>query len=232
MLKVRRSADRGLGDHGWLKSRHTFSFADYHDEAFMGFGPLRVINEDRIAGGTGFGAHPHRDMEIISYVLKGALRHEDSLGNRAVIKPGEVQRMSAGTGVVHSEQNDTDQETHFLQIWIVPAAKGVKPGYGQKNFSAEIAKSPLVLAVSKEGRDGSIAMNQDADLYLGRLGSRDVRRFAVRTGRLVWVQVLKGSLGLLGEELSAGDGAAVSAEATLELAGREGLEFLLFDLPG
>lgn len=232
MLKIRRSQDRGHAHHGWLESRHTFSFAGYFDPDQMGFGPLRVINEDRIEGGTGFGAHPHRDMEIISYVIDGALEHQDSMGNKTVIRPGEVQRMSAGSGVVHSESNhEQGKPTHFLQIWITPATKGTEPGYGQKDFSAALAKEPLVLAVSKDGRDGSIAINQDADLYLSRLKANGSLHFGLRAGRSAWVQVIKGSVGILGEELRVGDGAAVTSASVLEIVGREDSEVIVFDLP-
>ena len=170
MLNVRKSEDRGNADHGWLKSRHTFSFADYHDPKFMGFRSLRVINEDRIDGGTGFGKHGHRDMEIISYVVDGALAHKDSMGNEAIILPGEVQRLTAGTGITHSEHNYKPKDvTHFFQIWIVPKKNGVQPGYGQKNFEKDLNSKNLVLVVSEDGRDGSIKINQDADVYISRL---------------------------------------------------------------
>jgi redox-sensitive bicupin YhaK (pirin superfamily) len=232
MLKIRPAQDRGQAHHGWLRSQHTFSFASYHDAAHMGFGPLRVLNEDRIEGGTGFGAHPHRDMEIISYVMEGALRHQDDMGNQAVIRPGEVQRMTAGTGVVHSEQNaDPKREAHFLQIWIVPDKTGLKPGYGQKDFSAALDKGGLVLVVSKDGRDGSISISQDADLYIAKLPAGGQAQLSLRPQRGAWIQVLKGCVGVLGAELRAGDGAAVTSETQLGLQARDAAEFLLFDLP-
>ena len=232
MLKIRRSEDRGRADHGWLRSRHTFSFADYFDPGHMQFGPLRVLNEDRLKGGTGFGAHPHKDMEIISYVVEGALAHKDSMGNDAVIRPGEVQRMSAGTGVTHAEENHSKTaEAHFLQIWVVPATRGTKPGYGQKDFSAQLAREPLVLTVSQDGRDGSIAINQDADIYVSRLKAQASLHFGLRAGRGVWLQVVKGSVQVMGDVLSAGDGAAVTDERALELVGQGDAEILLFDLP-
>jgi redox-sensitive bicupin YhaK (pirin superfamily) len=231
MLTVRRSQDRGHAQHGWLDSHHSFSFADYYDPKHMGFGPLRVINEDRIAGGTGFGAHPHRDMEIISYVVDGALTHKDSMGNATTIRPGEVQRMSAGSGVTHAEMNErADQTTHFFQIWIVPATRGIKPGYGQKDFSAQLAAEPLVLAASQDGRDGSIPIHQDADLYVSRLKERASLHFDLRPGRGAWVQVVKGGVRLNGETLAAGDGAALSDEKVLELVAETAAEVLLFDL--
>lgn len=232
MLALRPADARGHAEHGWLDSRHTFSFASYFDPRHMGFGPLRVINEDRIKGGTGFGAHPHRDMEIISYVISGALEHEDSMGNKAVIRPGEVQRMSAGTGVVHSEKNHlADEETHFLQIWIQPKTMGIKPGYGQKDFSEALAREPSVLVVSPDGRDGSIAINQDAEIHISRLKAHDTLRFALRSGRRAWVQMVKGSVVLQGAELKAGDGIAVTDVTTLELVGKADADLLLFDLP-
>lgn len=231
MLTLRRSDERGLGHHGWLKSRHTFSFAGYYDPKHMGFRSLRVINEDRIDGGTGFDPHPHRDMEIISYVVKGALRHEDSMGNKAVILPGEVQRMSAGTGVVHSEYNDQEaEETHFFQIWIQPESRGGKPGYGQKSFEDALAKHKPVLVVSREGRDGSIAITQDADIYLTRPLSGDVNTFTAREGRGLWLQVIKGKVESDGKVLAAGDAVSLDGEGSLEVKALEASEFILFDL--
>jgi len=191
MLEVRRATDRGLGDHGWLKSRHSFSFADYYDPERMGFGDLRVINEDRIEGGTGFPTHGHRDMEIISYVISGGLEHQDSMGNKTRILPGEVQRMSAGTGVSHSEYNAfQDRPTHFMQIWIQPERRGLKPGYGQKSFEGELKEKNLVLVVSRSGRDGSIEIAQDADLYLSRSSESKTIQFEVRQGRRIWLQMI------------------------------------------
>ncbi|HYX37785.1 MAG TPA: pirin family protein [Oligoflexus sp.] len=220
MLAIRRSDERGLGNHGWLKSRHTFSFAHYFDPEHMNFGPLRVINEDRIAGGSGFGRHPHRDMEIISYVVKGSLEHQDTMGNKTVIRPGEVQKMSAGHGVTHSEMNhEADDETHFFQIWIMPDKKGIEPSYGQKSFAHELEKEPLVLAASSDGRNGSIPIQQDADMYLARLRPHASLHFGVRPGRGVWVQVVKGSIGLGKDELRAGDGAALTDKEVLEIVG-------------
>jgi len=232
MLTVKRSESRGLANHGWLKSRHTFSFADYYDPKNMNFGPLRVINEDRIDGGTGFGQHPHRDMEIISYVIDGALGHQDSMGNKTVILPGEVQRMSAGTGVVHSEQNESkDSPTHFLQIWIIPDQMMAKPGYGQKSFTEELKQKDLVLVVSKTGRDGSITINQDADLYLSRLAPGKEVTFNAKAERGIWIQVIKGSLAVQDQELKAGDAASMSEEKLITLKALENTEFMLFDLP-
>src|SRR5689334_5810088 len=169
MIQIRKSDERGKADHGWLHSRHTFSFAEYHDPDFMGFGVLRVINEDQIEPGTGFGTHGHQDMEIVSYVIEGALEHQDSMGNKTIIKPGEIQRMSAGTGVRHSEYNHSQEmQTHFLQIWIFPDKRGYAPSYGQMNFESKLATANFALLVSQQGRDGSITINQDADIYLGR----------------------------------------------------------------
>ncbi|MCM2280470.1 MAG: pirin family protein [Bdellovibrionaceae bacterium] len=231
MIRIRKSDERGLADHGWLKSRHTFSFADYYDPKFMGFRSLRVINEDRIEGGTGFGSHPHRDMEIISYVIQGALAHKDSMGNQTLIRPGEVQRMSAGTGVVHSEYNAIPNgETHFFQIWILPQAPGGTPGYGQKSFESELNSKKLVLVVSQDGRDGSISIKQDADLYISRLSSGDALDFRVRPTRGLWLQVAYGHLNINGEELSTGDALAFEAAEQLEAQANEKSEFLLFDL--
>lgn len=232
MLKLRRSQERGHASHGWLSSHHTFSFASYYDPAHMGFGPLRVINEDRIDGGSGFGRHPHQDMEIISYVVDGALAHQDSMGNKAIIRPGEVQRMSAGTGVFHAEMNyEEDKVTHFFQIWITPNKRAVKPSYGQKDFSEALEREGLVLVVSPDGRDGSISMNQDADVYLARLKAGSSLHFGLKKERGLWLQLVKGRVELQGEIMSAGDGAAITNENVLELIGQSDAEIILFDLP-
>lgn len=232
MLTIRKSNDRGLAEHGWLKSRHTFSFAEYYDPQHMGFGPLRVINEDRIAGGTGFDTHPHRDMEIISYVISGGLRHRDSMGNVTVIKPGEVQRMSAGTGVMHSEYNDQDKdETHFFQIWITPEKRGVKPGYGQKSFEKELNSQKLVHVISKDGVNGSIDINQDANVYISRLKKSEDLDFKVPAGRKLWLQLVKGSVQVNGEAIQTGDAIAATDISTAAITASEDSEMILFDLP-
>lgn len=231
MLKIRKSTERGFADHGWLKSRHTFSFADYYDPQNMGFRNLRVINEDRIQGGTGFGMHGHRDMEIISYVVKGGLEHRDSKGNVAVIRPGEIQRMSAGAGVMHSEYNKMpDEETHFFQIWITPDRAGTDFGYGQKSFEEPLKHQDLVLVISKTGRDGSISINQDTDIYASRVEKGTEVNFDVRLGRHIWIQTIKGSLSINGSELQMGDAAFSSEERALKIVANEDAEFLLFDL--
>lgn len=231
MLKLRRSGERGLADHGWLKSRHTFSFAEYFDPKHMGLGPLRVINEDWIKAGRGFGAHPHRDMEIITYVVKGSLTHQDSLGNRAVIRPDEIQRMTAGTGIIHSELNpEAEQETHLFQIWILPERQGLAPSYGQRSFAEQLATGKPVLVVSRDGRDGSVAINQDADLYITRLESGGTVHFSLREKRVQWLQVVRGSVSLESQTLHAGDAASVSDLKQLALRGEPGTEFLLFDM--
>lgn len=230
MLHLRKSKDRGYADHGWLKSFHTFSFADYRDTNHMNFRTLRVINEDFIRAQTGFGEHPHRDMEIISYVIQGSLSHKDSMGNESTIRPGEVQRMSAGVGVVHSEQNNASEETHLLQIWIMPNAKGGAPGYGQKSFESELNSKDLVLVVSKDGRDGSIAIKQDADLYISRLKKSHEISFVLKPKRGAWVQLVKGKLAVNNLELLPGDGLSVEDESLLKIKAIEPSEFLLFDL--
>lgn len=231
MLTVRKSAERGVGAHGWLNSHHSFSFANYYDPRHMGFRSLRVINEDRIDGGTGFGAHPHSDMEIISYVVKGALEHSDSMGTKAVIRPGEVQRMSAASGVVHSEYNKMpDEQTHFFQIWIMPNKQGGAPGYGQKSFEEALEKEKMVLVVSESGRDGSIDIKQDADIYISRLNAGENVDFKIRANRGVWVQVIKGSLSVNDTEISTGDGLSVNAEELLTFKAKDQSEFILFDL--
>ncbi|AGH94482.1 pirin family protein [Pseudobdellovibrio exovorus] len=231
MLQLRKSNERGLANHGWLKSRHTFSFAEYYDPQQMGFRSLRVINEDRIEGGTGFDAHPHRDMEIISYVVKGALQHQDSIGNKTIIRPNEVQRMTAGTGVVHSEYNaQPEDETHFFQIWIMPAQRGAQPNYGQKSFEKELNSQKLVHVISQDGREGSISINQDADMYISRLKAEDEIEYQLRPTRGAWVQVVTGRLNINGTEIGAGDAASFTQAELLKFRAVEGSEFILFDL--
>ena len=230
-ITIRRAAERGYADHGWLRSFHTFSFADYYDPAHMGFRALRVINEDRVAPGKGFGQHGHRDMEIISYVLAGALQHKDNMGTSSVIRPCDVQRMSAGTGVMHSEFNASpDELVHFLQIWILPAAPGGKPGYEQKAFSEAERQGKLRLVASSDGRDGSVTVQQDLALYAGLLdvGQRVVHD--LRPSRHAWLHVARGAVALGNEKLVAGDAAAVSGAGALEIVGGEASEVLLFDL--
>lgn len=229
--QVRLSEERGLANHGWLKSRHTFSFAEYYDPEQMGFRSLRVINEDRIEGGTGFGAHPHRDVEIISYVIKGGLKHEDSMGNKTIIKPNEVQRMTAGTGVVHSEYNaDPKNETHFFQIWILPKAKGGTPGYGQKSFEKELNSQKLVHVISPDGKDGSIGIHQDADLFISRLKAGDDLEYKLRETRGAWIQVVKGDLTVNGKTVKAGDALRFENAENLQFKAASDSEILLFDL--
>lgn len=231
MLQVRKSEERGIGAHGWLNSHHTFSFANYYDPKHVSFRSLRVINEDRIDGGTGFGAHPHNNMEIISYVVKGALLHSDSMGTKAVIRPGEVQRMSAGSGVVHSEYNEKqDEETHFFQIWITPNKTGGTPGYGQKSFEKELNEKKLVLVLSESGREGSIEIKQDADLYISRLNAGEEVEFNMRPNRGAWIQVVKGQITVNGQNISTGDGISVNEENLLKFKAQEQSEFMLFDL--
>jgi redox-sensitive bicupin YhaK (pirin superfamily) len=231
MITIRKSADRGRADHGWLDSRHTFSFADYHDPEQMGFRTLRVINEDRVEAGQGFGTHPHRDMEIISYVLEGALEHKDSMGTASVIRPGEVQRMTAGTGVLHSEYNPSRKEpVHFLQIWILPEKRNLKPGYEQKAYPDAERKDRLRLVASRDGRDGSLTIHQDAELYTTLLSRGESVSHPLKAGRHAWVQVARGAATLNGKPLATGDGAAVSGEKALELKATADAEVLLFDL--
>lgn len=231
MQQLRRANERGMADHGWLKSAHTFSFAGYYDPAFMGFRSLRVINEDYIAGGEGFGTHPHRDMEIITVVVDGAIEHKDSTGATGVIRPGEVQYMSAGSGVRHSEYNpDPKKETHLLQIWIQPRAAGGEPRYDQRDFRAALAEKPLVLAASSDGREGSIRLKQDADLYLGRLASGQDLAVPLTPQRGAWLQLIRGELSVNGTRLSAGDALAVADESALKITAATDAEFILFDL--
>ncbi|HKB23567.1 MAG TPA: pirin family protein [Methylomirabilota bacterium] len=231
MITVRKAGDRGGGDHGWLDTRHTFSFADYYDAAQMGFRGLRVINEDRVQPGRGFPTHGHRDMEILSYVLAGALEHEDSMGTGSVIRPGDVQRMSAGTGVMHSEFNPSRTEpVHFLQIWILPGTRGLDPSYEQKPFPEAEKRGRLRLIASRDGRDGSVTIHHDASVYAAVLAPGERVALALADGRHAWVQVARGAVTLNGEALGAGDGAALSREPALTLVAVERAEVLVFDL--
>jgi len=231
MVHLRKSSDRGYADHGWLKSFHSFSFASYHDPQFMGWGNLRVINEDRIAAGRGFGKHGHRDMEIISYVLSGELAHEDSIGNVKAIPPGDVQRMSAGTGVVHSEFNHApDQETHFLQIWIEPLHKDVEPGYEQKTIPSQAKRGSLHLIASIDGAQGSVKMNADAKIYAGLFEAGESASLKMDPARKAYVHLIKGTLVAQGQQLQAGDALMLEGEALLTLERGLGAEVLVFDL--
>jgi redox-sensitive bicupin YhaK (pirin superfamily) len=231
MIEVRRSNERGHGDHGWLDSRHTFSFADYHDPEFMGYGPLRVINEDRVQPGQGFGTHGHRDMEIISYVLEGALEHKDSMGNGSVLRPGFVQRMTAGTGVRHSEFNHSPAElVHFLQIWVIPDQAGLAPGYEEREFADAEKQGALRLIASRDGRDGSVVLHQDVDLYASLLEAGDELVHEARPGRKTWIQLVRGEIDVNGETLRAGDGAALVDEERIAIRGAASAELLLFDM--
>jgi redox-sensitive bicupin YhaK (pirin superfamily) len=230
MMKIRKAGERGHAEHGWLDTYHTFSFADYYDPQWMGFRTLRVINDDRVMPGMGFGTHPHRDMEIITYILSGALEHKDSMGNGRVIRPGEVQYMAAGTGVKHSEFNPSkDEPVHLLQIWIVPDHKGAPPHYAEKSIK-DAAPGKLHLVTSKSGRDDSIAINQDADLWLARLGEGQRVTHELAPGRHAWVHVAEGGVILNGQKLGEGDAAAISEERSLELSGGKPAQILLFDL--
>ena len=232
MITVRKAAQRGHANHGWLDSHHTFSFADYYDPDWMGYGPLRVINDDTVAGGGGFPRHGHRDMEIVSYVLEGTLRHEDSMGSGEVIEAGDVQRMSAGTGVMHSEFNASKTEpTHFLQIWITPRKTCLPSAYEQKHFSPEDKRGRLRLVVSPDGADGSLRIEQDARMYASNLLLGDAVTHALAGGRRSWVHVARGSATLNGVALEAGDAAAIEDEAQITLGSADAGEVLLFDLP-
>jgi len=228
MIQIRKAEDRGHFDHGWLDTYHTFSFADYYDPEFMGFRALRVINEDRVQPGRGFGTHSHRDMEIVTYVLDGELQHRDSMGTGSIIRPGEVQRMSAGTGVLHSEVNPSrDRSVHLLQIWLLPDRRGLKPEYEQKTFPAEERAGRLRLVASPDGSDGSLTLHQDAKILAGTI--LDSVQYDLQPGRYAWLQVARGSLDLNGKTLNSGDGAAIENEPTLTLRGKDA-EVLLFDL--
>ncbi len=231
MIAVRKSADRGHADHGWLNSYHSFSFADYYDPQAMGWGPLRVINEDRVQPGKGFGTHSHRDMEIISYVLEGQLQHKDSLGNGEVIQPGDVQRMSAGTGVQHSEFNPSPgAPVHFLQIWLEPEQGGMAPSYEQKFFGHADKRGRLRLIASHDGRDGSVTVHQDADVYASLLNPGEQVSHALAAGRLGYVHLVSGAIRVNGIALKTGDAAKIEAEQELVIATDENSELLLFDL--
>jgi quercetin 2,3-dioxygenase len=232
MIQVRKSCERGRANHGWLDTYHTFSFADYYDPAHMGFGPLRVINEDRVEPGRGFGTHGHRDMEIITYVLDGGLQHRDSLGNGSVIRPGDVQRMSAGTGVMHSEFNASEQDpVHFLQIWIEPSARGVRPGYEQKHFGPEDRRGRLRLLASPDGHEDSVTIHQEARVYASDLAADDAVSHSFEPGRRAYVHVARGAITLNGKPLEAGDGASVVDETMVNLSALAESQVLLFDLP-
>jgi hypothetical protein len=231
MIDIRRSQERGHANHGWLNTYFTFSFADYYDPKHVQFRTLRVLNDDRIAAGAGFPEHPHRDMEIITYVLEGGLAHRDSMGNGSVIRPGDVQYMSAGTGVTHSEFNASKSEpARLLQIWMLPEKKGLKPVYGQKNFAESEKRGKLRLVASPDGRDGSVTIRQDNELYATVLGKGESVRHELKPDRHAYVQVARGSVKLNGKELQEGDGAAISEEKDIELMGVKDAEVLLFDL--
>ncbi|MBD1913672.1 MULTISPECIES: pirin family protein [unclassified Leptolyngbya] len=231
MITLRPSNERGHANHGWLDSYHTFSFANYYDPEHMGFRALRVINEDRVAAGRGFGTHPHRDMEIISYVLSGSLAHKDSMGNAATITTGEVQRITAGTGIAHSEFNPSDQDpVHFLQIWILPDTTGLPPSYDEKSFPTEVKQGQWRQMAGHNPADGAVHINQDVDLYATVLTEGETRSFELRPDRYAWVQVAQGKITLNGQSMEAGDGAAVSDKTLLELQAHSDAEVLLFDL--
>jgi redox-sensitive bicupin YhaK (pirin superfamily) len=231
MIEIRRSQERGHANHGWLDSFHSFSFADYHDPQHMGFGPLRVINEDRVQPGQGFGTHGHRDMEIISYVLEGGLAHRDSMGNGSVIRPGDVQRMSAGTGVRHSEFNASDRDpVHFLQIWIEPSVRGVPPSYEEKRFDEASKRGRLRLIASPDGAEGSVTIQQDAKLYAALLGAGDTVEFEQQPERRTYVHVIRGKAQVNGQPLASGDAIKLARETKVAIENAENAEILLFDL--
>ncbi|POR55785.1 hypothetical protein B0G62_101180 [Paraburkholderia eburnea] len=231
MLAIRRSDERGHANHGWLDSFHSFSFADYFDDQHVHYGALRVLNDDRIAGGKGFGAHGHRDMEIVTYVLSGALAHRDSMGNGSTIRPGDVQRMSAGTGVMHSEFNASpDEEAHLLQIWLLPSARGGAPGYEEKRFDDADKRGRLRLIASPDGRDGSVTVQADASIHAALIDGDERADYALATGRRAYVHVARGALEVNGQRLNAGDAAMIEAEAAVTLAHGDQAEVLLFDV--
>lgn len=229
MITVRNSNDRGVADFGWLHSQHTFSFGGYHDPAHMGFGPLRVINEDHVEAGKGFATHSHDNMEIVSYVLSGALAHKDSMGNTSSINPGEIQRMSAGTGITHSEFNHSkDEDVHFLQIWFLPQEKDIKPSYEQKHFDE--VPNELTLVMSQSGRDGTVSLNQDIDMYVGRMDAGKELSKPVDKSRKLWMQIINGAIAVNGQPLLQGDGAAITGEELLKIKSSEDAHFLIMDM--
>ena len=231
MITIRKADDRGFADHGWLKARHTFSFAGYHDPQQMGFRSLRVMNEDRVQPGRGFGTHPHRDMEIVTYVLEGAIEHKDSMGNGEVLRPGEFQHMSAGTGITHSEFNPSKTEPlRLYQIWLLPRETGIKPTYEQKRCDDHGMRNQLRLVASPNGVDGSLVIQQDAQIYLSKLDESQRLMHDIAPNRHAWLQVLRGSVTLNGSDLQVGDGAAVSEERQLDIVGTSNAEIMLFDL--
>jgi redox-sensitive bicupin YhaK (pirin superfamily) len=231
MITLRKSSDRGFADHGWLKSFHSFSFADYRDPKHMGVGNLRVINEDRIAPGTGFGAHSHRDMEIISYVISGALGHKDNIGNGTTILPGDVQRMSAGSGIQHSEFNHApDATTHFLQIWVIPNQQGIAPGYEQKRFEDDEKRGRLRLVASNDGREGSVTIHADAVMYAGLFDGVESAKLPLTPGRTFYLQAVRGTLNANGQALAAGDALRLDGEPELVIDGASDAEVIVFDL--
>jgi quercetin 2,3-dioxygenase len=231
MIDIRRAEERGLTRWEWLDSRHTFSFGDYHDPKHMGFRTLRVLNDDRVAPGKGFGTHGHRDMEILSYVLEGALAHKDSSGGGGVIRPGEIQFMRAGSGVTHSEYNDSKVDpVHFLQVWIVPDKRGLAPTYGQQGFDRDRAKQSFILLASRDGREGSIQVEQDVSVWMTLLDAGQTRELLLGSGRHAWIHVARGSASVSGTALREGDGAGVSSEASVKLSGADAAEILVFDL--
>ena len=232
LFEIRRGNERGHAQHGWLDSFHSFSFADYHDPAHMGFGPLRVINEDRVQPGQGFGTHGHRDMEIISYVLEGELAHRDSLGNGSVIRPGDVQRMSAGTGVRHSEYNASDKDpVHFLQIWIEPDERGIEPGYEEKRFEEAAKRGQWRLIASRDGREGSVRIHQDADLFVTRLEPDESLTHEIGEGRRAYIHVIRGDARVNGTRLTGGDAIKLQDEREVRVDDARAADILLFDLP-
>lgn len=232
MLEVRKSEDRGAFNYGWLETKHTFSFSQYYDQNFMGFGVLRVINEDKILGGAGFGEHSHSDMEIITYVISGALKHQDSMGNETVIRPGEIQIMSAGTGVTHSEFNNSqDEEAHILQVWILPETESLAPSYDQKSFSENLGCSDVILVATGSGRDDTVKINQDVDIYVGKArsdGEKIIKTFKYRKS---WIQVVTGEVSVFDYKLYPGDGVGIEDKDSIEITWKKGAEFLVFDLP-
>lgn len=231
MITLRKSDDRGVANFGWLDSHHTFSFGEYFDSQHMGFGPLRVINEDRVQADSGFGAHGHKNMEIISYVLEGALEHKDNIGNGSIIKPGDIQRMTAGTGILHSEHNPSKESlVHFMQIWIEPNQDGLEPGYEQRHFTDSELCNQLRLVASQEARDNSIRIHQDADLYISKLAQGHKLNHSIAEGRGVWIQIARGEVLLNNETLKAGDGASIEEITLISLEASEDSEILLFDL--